>query len=240
MDTCADILNNLHDYVSLVKRIKSFLSEKEGHNSDNDSLMIYTVSQAYKTIKLSIHIKDHHDSNSTLCFQAVFHVIDNHGCCKEIYCVNKDAENDVHQLILNAVGLAGLPWNSGQKGNYGKEIFDYLNICDRIAEESYLCSSGDDYYPGYFSAIEIKEDFIFLQQINYHNARSIDHKQNYTMRKLEITIPVKSHNYDKDCDHKIGKMLINFSDLSSKQNKLCGDKMLQKIEEEKSRFESSR
>ena len=143
---------------------------------------------------------------------------------------------------MDTAEVTGLPWSTNQRDNYSKEIIDYLIMADSIAGQSYLCSSGDDYYPGCFSTIEIGEDSILLQQTNHHNARSIDHKQNYTMRKLEITIPLKSPYHDRDCDHKIGKMLINFSDRSSKQNKTCGDKILKMIEEEtqKFKFDSSR
>jgi hypothetical protein len=115
----------------------------------------------------------------------------------------------------------------------------YLTIAESIARCAYHCTSGDDYRPGYFSEIIVTRESITLQQINHMHARSLDHKNSYSLRDLEFFIPVGPSPEDKlpllSDDH-IGTMHIMFSDRSSGSNRTCGDRILEKIAEEKAAF----
>ena len=119
-----------------------------------------------------------------------------------------------------------------------EEVAHYLTMADEIAKQVYLCSAGDDYRPGYYSEISIDDYGIRLKQINYHNARSIKHKQDYYMRTLEFYIPLTTEEpkllFQQE---KIGKMLVEFSDSSSEHNKVCGNKILEKLKEARLKFE---
>jgi hypothetical protein len=123
---------------------------------------------------------------------------------------------------------------------YSEGLNTYLTIAESIATCAYLCTAGDDYRPGYFSEITVEAEGITLSQVNRMNSRSLDHKQNYALRDLKIFIPLKplpEHNSRLQLDeHSIGSMRIHFSDLSSPNNRKCGDRILGKIEEERVRF----
>jgi hypothetical protein len=125
---------------------------------------------------------------------------------------------------------------------YTEELNAYLTIAESIATSAYLCTAGDDYRPGYFSEITVKSEGIMLNQINYMNSRSLDHKKNYSLRDLKIFIPLKplpEHRSRQMDEYYIGTMRIHFSDRSSQNNRTCGDRILEKIEEEKLRFASN-
>jgi hypothetical protein len=121
------------------------------------------------------------------------------------------------------------------------DLDKYLTIAESIASTTYLCSAGDDYWPGFFSEININAERIILQQVNHMNSRSIDHKKNYTLRDLQFEIPLLNRPVTQKSsigweEHHIGTMHIRFSDRSSQSNKTCGDRIREKIEEEMRRF----
>jgi hypothetical protein len=122
---------------------------------------------------------------------------------------------------------------------YSETVASYLVMADSIARCAYLCTAGDDYRPGYFSEITVNAEGITLQQINHMNSRSLDHKSNYSLRDLEFFIPLKQSSVEKPLaimeDH-IGIMRIAFSDRSSQNNSMCGDRIQEKIDEEKLLF----
>jgi len=71
------------------------------------------------------------------------------------------------------------------------------------------------------------------------NAKSLNHKADYSLRNLEFIITINNFPHDTTrCDYQIGTMLINFSDLSSKNNKTCGDAILNQILHEQSMWQS--
>jgi hypothetical protein len=117
-------------------------------------------------------------------------------------------------------------------------ISDYLTIADTIASQAVNCASGDDYRPGNFSRISVSDDSIILSQINYMNSRSIDHKNDYSLRKLEVLIPLTvMESNDSLYDYRIGDMLIEFSDRSSPNNRQCGKAIKEQIEKTKADLE---
>jgi hypothetical protein len=127
------------------------------------------------------------------------------------------------------------PWFSHLENN---ELINYLNIADKIAKSGSQCSSGDEYSPWLYSKISIFENKIELEQINYWNAKSLD-KNNYSMRKLFMTIPIKHNIFPNTLNlqenhfkYQLGKLFINFSDHSSPSYKECGEKIKSSIEQE--------
>jgi hypothetical protein len=118
------------------------------------------------------------------------------------------------------------------KIEYTETLNEYLTTAESIASEAYLCAAGDDYRPGYFSEIMVDEQGVTLEQINHMNAKSLSHKQNYSLRDLQFFIPFiqateqKVIRFEEDY---IGIMRIHFSDRSSENNKLYGDKIREKI-----------
>jgi hypothetical protein len=69
------------------------------------------------------------------------------------------------------------------------------------------------------------------------NAKSLDHKKDYSLRKLKFTIPLTINQSDvPSFDYQIGEMLIEFSDHSSERNLFCGDAILEQIERERNNF----
>ena len=122
---------------------------------------------------------------------------------------------------------------------YTRALDSYLTIAESIASAAYLCTAGDDYRPGYFSEIIVQSEGITLRQTNHMNSRSLDHKQNYSLRDLQFFIPSKQSVRQRPLTMNevyIGTMRISFSDRSSQNNKMCGDRILEKIGEEKARF----
>lgn len=106
-----------------------------------------------------------------------------------------------------------------------EEIIKNLSLADSIAALAYNCTSGDDYRPGNFSKIILTENEIELQQINHMNAKSLDHKKDYSLRSLIFKIDRKNPKE---------KMSIEFRDNSSANNKSCGDAIQKAIDEHQS------
>ncbi|HEX8060935.1 MAG TPA: hypothetical protein VF473_08365, partial [Cyclobacteriaceae bacterium] len=71
------------------------------------------------------------------------------------------------------------------------------------------------YWPGNFSKILLANKYIELQQVNYMNARSLDHKDNYSLRSLVFRISLADSS----------KMITEFTDRSSQNNRICGDRI---------------
>jgi hypothetical protein len=114
-----------------------------------------------------------------------------------------------------------------------------LTIADEIAKQAHHFSAGDDYRPGYYSEIALNDNGIVLKQINHWNARSIDHKKDYTLRNLEFYISLTEDKPKLSFQQEyIGKMIVLFSDRSSENKKRCADRILKKINEERLRFDS--
>jgi hypothetical protein len=135
--------------------------------------------------------------------------------------------------------------SSVNKGSvkFSETLGTYLTIAESIARCAYLCAKGDDYRPGYFSEIAIDEQEIMLRQINHMNAKSLDHKKDYSLRDLEFFIPLEESaglapKRLMIGEEYIGKMRVRFDDRSSENNRGCGDLIRSQMTEEKGRFGS--
>ncbi|MEP6736816.1 MAG: hypothetical protein ABJA70_14935 [Chryseolinea sp.] len=153
----------------------------------------------------------------------------------EIHCLDKDLElltrNHAHPVSYNTYRKVPVVLEQ----LFTEEVMDSVKIADDIAKQCYQSNSGDHYFPGYFSEILLSRHGIVLSQINKWNSRSIDHKNDYTMRALQFTIPydeVQIQNLEFE-EENIGRMRIKFSDLSSNNNRWCGDLIREKIKLQK-------
>ena len=228
-----NLLNGLEAYFILL----GSLTEQELKEID-ESEILKKVTLTYDFITLDLSLADTTKTPS-LYFRATFEINQHTVALKTLYSHNPDRESKIKNFILSKSPNHGNVWDTGTDArSYNQAIERYLTIADEIAKKGYLCSSGDDFRPGYFSEISITDNEITLKQINRYNSRSIDHKDNYHMRDLEFYIPLKHigpekkrHNLGSD-SCQIGDMTIFFSDRSSEKNKACGNEIVKKIREE--------
>jgi hypothetical protein len=238
MNSTIIIINDLQKYFSLLNKIedleREYYEEGESPFPGNFSK---SVSLRYNTITLQLNCKNEEEASYADYCIATFTVEGQNVSVADITCERIEREGSIRDQIQNSIPTT-FPSTIGTD-NLNNETKQYLNIADEIAKQAYLCSSGDDYYPGYFSAIVINDDGIILEQINHWNARSIDHKNNYYLRNLRFYIPnTTTETRLSYSEEKIGKLSIYFSDSSSTNNKKCGDKIFITIQEQKSLFEN--
>jgi len=229
-----EFLHALHPYLILLTAIATNSKERTG------SEMIKTISLSYSNIKLRLEVQDKKDADSNLYLLASFQIDQEKVLLTDVYCKDTEKRKEFEEAIRSQMPpSAFLQSFTLEEDPFSKEVIHYLTIADAIAKQAYLCSSGDDYRPGYFSEIILEENRIVLRQINRHNSRSVDHKQDYHLRDLEFFIPLNDVAEKLSFqDEQIGAMRIHFSDGSSKNNKQCGDRIQKKINEERLRFDN--
>jgi hypothetical protein len=108
---------------------------------------------------------------------------------------------------FRSTGTTDLPWTN--------EIIQQIETADNIAGAAVNCTVGDDYSPGNFSKVLLGPNHIELQQVNYMNARSLDHKDDYSLRSLVFRISLEGNK----------KMITEFTDRSSQNNRECGERI---------------
>ncbi len=237
-----DIINVLGNYFKLLTSIEEIETADRERRGEAIPEFSKAVSMSYSFIKLELAIREiqvekqrHLISPYLKC---TFEVDQQKVSCTEIYCVKKERGLDIETFISNQPSLTDPVDEKTMENRLDPAIRRYVAVADAIAQKGYLCSSGDGYRPGYYSEIRLQENSIVLRQINHWNSKSLNHKTDYHLRDLEFFIPL----HPIECkagihEYKIGKMIIDFSDRSSKNNKPCGDQILQKITEEKLQFE---
>jgi len=211
--TCKEILVKLLEYRFRLNEVLK-LDEHTG----------WELSNAYSFITADIRVSDKQFAHIR------FKVDDDAANLYEVYCEERSAEKDVRGGITaenwpgwRSPSTVGLP--------YSEEIIRSLETADRIAGLTKYCAAGDDYRPGNFSKVSVNGERIELQQINHMHAKSLDHKDNYSLRNLVFTIPFDSRTVIKKFDaYQVGNMIVEFSDRSSKNNRECGRKVIEEIE----------
>lgn len=155
----------------------------------------------------------------------------------EVYVADASRKSLLENSIRNHAALKNFRWSAAADNEYKNDtvITRCLAIADAIAGTVVNCARGDDYLPGCYSSIEISEEKIVLRQINRMNSKSLDHKNDYSLRDLEFTIPL-APVAPRFNDHQIGPMLISFSDHSSANNRACGERIEKQIELEKAAY----
>jgi hypothetical protein len=231
-----ELLNGLQEYLSLLAAIRDNGIKNLQTSGYPPMEFRNTVSLSYSFIKIRLDHADQGRRASTLYLECTFQVEGAKVSITEIYCSDKTREQPIRDLIQLR---SPFTWSSDPKHNtYNEETLGYLAIADEIAEQGYLCTSGDNYFPGFFSEITIEDSGITLKQINRMNSKSLDHRNDYSMRDLEFFIPLNLNGgnpFEAESrirtgnDYSIGKMLVNFSDRSSENKKACGNRIREKI-----------
>lgn len=178
------------------------------------------------------------ESKSDQLYCKITYVLENSTAVfKDLYCADASRRQQLENFAKNELAIHQPIWSSRPNTNsVDDRVIKYLSAADKIAENAINCSSGDNYQPGAFSKIQLNDNCIILQQTNHMNAKSLDHKNDYSLRDLQFTIPLNGSKlitaqYD---DQFIGDMAVNFSDRSSQNNKRCGDAIQNAIDHEKS------
>ncbi len=240
-----DIIKNLYTFWPLLNNIhhaeQSHLKDKSGFIK-----LSKQVSSQYNfiTLQLQYHHKEDKDQTQptidNYC-EVTFEITDNRIVFKELYVGDESRYDDLKKIIHKDKTVNNTLWNQNNSKQSAPSltITNYLTLADTIANEAVNCTSGDDYRPGNYSKVTLDDEFISLHQINYMNSRSLDHKEDYSMRNLEFIIPIAESRKDSSrYDYQIGEMLINLSDNSSKNNKHCGQVIKEKIEQMKRLFDT--
>lgn len=220
----------------------SFLNKVEEKVREHNPQQTYweSVSLTHSTLTLKLHTKSDSvkRSMSDLYLKASFNIQEGSVVLENLYCEDAAIADELRTYIVAHAPKRFDTTLVKVPAVFTEEVLTYLRSADEIAKQVQNCSSGDNYYPGYFSEMIIEETQIILKQINRWNARSIDHKKDYHMRDLEFFIPLTAdtieHSFMADS---IGRMRIHFSDHSTPNNKSCGDRISEQIKIEKTLFE---
>jgi len=205
------IINNLHTYLLILNEIES-QEQAHLHAIGKSAYSFHrSVTLRYNELTLILDLKLPEEKFSQPYFECSLKIENQNLLLHHFNCENRDREKSIKALILQNLP-AEFP-SEDRSVSFGKEIADYLNIADEIAKPGYQYSSGDDYYPGYYSEVAIEDSLIILKQVNHWNSRSINHKDNYHLRDLEFYIPIGSGESKSFFQsEKIGKMTIVLSD----------------------------
>jgi len=233
------LVSGLYEYFLLLNEIEEAVITRYKEKGEPTTRFLKTVSLQYNRIAIQLNTKEEGVSRQLApeYFRSTFEVMDQSVSMTNLYCEREEAENQMREYVLQHAPTS-FPTKTNADTNFlSDETQGYLTIADEIAKQAYLCSSGDDYRPGYFSEIIIEDTQIILKQINHWNSRSIDHKKDYHLRNLEFYIPLTDDELKPSFkDEHLGRMLIQFSDRSSQNNKRCGDWIREKMNEEQLKF----
>ncbi len=238
MNTIA-ILNHLQPYQDLLYDLQLQEAQSLSHKPGFAALT-KKIRSAYSFIILELKQEFEGQENEVLYAEITFEERQGKMFLMKVYCENELRTPELESDIKNNKLVHDVVWTSNPNADVfvDEVLSNYLNIADSIASLALHCNTGDNYRPGYYSAIIIEKYEVVLQQINHMHSRSINHKDNYHLRNLEIRIPFHgSQTKPSRFDYQIGDMGISFSDSSSKNNKDCGDKIIAQIKAAKIAFE---
>jgi hypothetical protein len=196
----------------------------------------YEANLSYTFITLKVFRKTIDSTGNNLCIQIIFRIENNQILFSEIFHADRiDTQQLTDDITLNS-NLHGSLYGEAQKQpiDFTDETVTYLSIADRISNHAVNMYSGDNYWPGNYSNVKLTADTITLEQINHMNSRSINHKDNYSLRDLVFKIPLQKtvvlkHSYDALL---LGRMMVSFSDRSSQNNRAAGDAIQEQIKKE--------
>lgn len=204
-----------------------------------------SIENQYRFIVLKVEYGENTEYRLQTAIKITFEIDKNKIALTEIYTEDPSKKEAIEKSILGNPAIREAQWHTEPNNTWyhEEETTAYINIADEIAEAGSNCSSGDHYAPGHFSEIKVNSQGIFLNQINLYNSRSIDHKDNYHMRKLRFFIPLfkgmKVLREMEDMTYQIGEMQVSFSDDSSPVNRRCGEKIVEQILQQQQIFGKS-
>jgi hypothetical protein len=233
-----DILNNLASYL----RLAEILYQHEQpylQKTEDFSMLTKSVRNEYTFITIELTLRTTKSDYENLYCKLSFVLEKESARLSELYCADKSRTQIIETIVRQHKGVHEARWqaNPPNEAGYDIAIGNYLSIADRIAEKAMHCAAGDHYQPGAFSCFQVTDERIVLTQNNHMNAKSLNHKQNYSLHNLEFIIPLKDTTVLRTTSdsYKVGLMLINFSDRSSSNNKVCGDAIKAQILVEQAR-----
>jgi hypothetical protein len=232
-----EILTDLHPFLQFLTELhgQEFSHQKE---ESATARLTKQLSREYNFITLQLKKQESEiePENQVLYCKITFDVADTKKLIHEVYCADVDRLRAIEDLIQQ--NTSALVNRTSTIGAFSV-LKQYLTIADSIASVAKNCTAGDSYEPGYFSKITVTDERIILTQNNSMNARSLDHKNNYSLRALQFSIPLTTRqDTARFFDDQIGDMLITFSDRSSANNRKYGDAIADQIQKEKMAFEA--
>lgn len=234
--TALEIVNILHPFQEYLIQLQKLESAEQPHYEWD-----YYLSLSYTFIILKIVRGAKDDSEKVLYIEITFRIENNQIIFSEIYHADGINTQYLTDEIRSNKKLhkSSLDVSQEQKIDLTDETINYLSIADRISQHGVNIYSGDSYWPGNYSNVKITSDVITLEQVNHMNSRSLNHKENFSLRDLVFQIPLQKvvglkQSYD---DVLIGTMLVHFFDHSSKNNRVAGDAIDEQIKREYELFD---
>jgi len=189
---CVEILEKLAEYKTKLIGVLNI-----------DPVTNITLTSAYSFI-----IADINNNETHISFEVSADIV----TIYELHCPDKTIEAETKSK-LGSVTWPGLESTTSTRLLLADNVIKNIQAADSIAKVAVNCTVGDNYRPGSFSKVIYANDRIELQQINYMNAKSLAHKNDYSLRSLVFRIPLDGNK----------KMITEFSDRSSENNRQCGD-----------------
>ncbi|WP_018343236.1 hypothetical protein [Cytophaga aurantiaca] len=226
------------EIVHILQPYQEYLIQLQGLEAKQQPQYEYSysasLSYTFITLKLFRGAKD--STDKSLHIQIVFRIENNKIVFAEIFHTDKINIFPLTEEIKSNVLLHNVSFAAPQKTDkyLSDEITTSLATADRISQHGINMHSGDSYWPGNYSKINLTQDVIRLEQVNHMNSRSLNHKDDYSLRDLVFQIPIQNtvtlkQSYD---DVFIGKMLISFSDRSTQNNREAGNAIQEQIKSE--------
>jgi hypothetical protein len=196
----------------------------------------YSVSLNYQMIHLKIYQKSDSNRYKQLHTQITFKIEKDIVSFESFFCENNIDTETIINAIKSDSNLHGPAFiiDSDYIHTFSDELIESLSIADRISQHAVNRNMGDSYWPGNYSIIDILPTSIMLTQVNHMNSRSLNHKNDYTLRNLIFTIPLEQNEKieARFGDVTIGNMLVNFSDRSSENNRGTGNDIMEEMRKE--------
>jgi hypothetical protein len=233
----ADILNNLLPYLQELQSI-----QRTKASAMPESIFTYSLSISYDQIQLQLFRNEADHTRQNLHLQLLFEINRSRIMFKEIYCDDPTPVDTLVAVIKANTDLHGASFPketaSAPINWLDVDTRNFLSIADSIAALALNQHTGDNYRPGFYNNIEITETAIILSQVNHMNSRSLNHKQDYSLRDLMFTIPIDNKSIPQhqartlDGEYSIGTMHVSFSDRSSANNREAGNAIQIMLEKE--------
>lgn len=225
------------EIVHILKAYKKYLIQLQAQEVQRhpEYEYSYEVSLSYTFITLKVFRKNTDSTRATLCIQITFR-IENHVIgLTDFFHADKIDTLPITEKIKSNTSLHNVFFAVTETANQlSDETITYLDTADRISQHAVNMYHGDSYWPGNYSNVKLTADTITLEQINHMNSRSINHKDNYSLRDLVFQIPLQNtvvlkQSYDARL---LGRMVVSFSDRSSQNNRAAGDGIHEQIQKE--------
>ncbi|HVD99748.1 MAG TPA: hypothetical protein VNB90_16180 [Cytophagaceae bacterium] len=238
-----DILHNMLAYETFLSALKERENDR-ARQTKGFVKLVKNLSCEYDFITLRLTCQTRSGvpgfeyTNERVYCQLSFEISNGRILFKELYHEEVSYREILEKEVRENPMINDLQWQTKMQNSFflNDTITHYLSLADEIAAVAAYCAVGDSYRPGAYSEISMGEDLIKLSQINHMNSRSLDHKEDYSLRKLQFQIPLrKLPPEDRRYDFEFGEMGIHFSDYSSPNNKHCGKAILSKILELKNK-----